>query len=360
MSTVWKSCFPWYLGFCTKISPHRILPYQFASVPNSPPPPPSVPGAWSPGGTLGCRMSWRGSMGILCPCACGARNPEVRWGVRTATHLRSVKPTPSSRADDSRCSPRVTHISAAPIVDSRPRNTLPTPEATWTLEPQPQVCALTRRRPITSRHPPSPSRLAQPPKGKETEVERERWAQEGEGGHRAVRGRWAPPRAEGEGPKGRAANGDRSIDTAGCRRVLSQCPLGQWPVEAVQTPSPPQCEGKATGAFPSPSRPCPRNGGRRPLPSSGSPHQPSHRGCPPPFKNNTPKRHAPPPPQFPKPNLPFGLWQLNGGYGPVEGGPTTEVRAAPLLFGGGPQPSLPSTQLRCSRWGGGPPAQSHH
>ena len=34
----------------------------------------------------------------------------------------------------------------------------------------------------------------------------------------AVRGRWAPPPMEGEGPKGRAANGDRPIGAARCRR----------------------------------------------------------------------------------------------------------------------------------------------
>ena len=41
----------------------------------------------------------------------------------------------------------------------------------------------------------------QPPKGKERGVEREGEAEEGEEGHRAVRGRWAPPPMEGKGPR---------------------------------------------------------------------------------------------------------------------------------------------------------------
>ena len=41
--------------------------------------------------------------------------------------------------------------------------------------------------------------MAQPTKGKEREVERERQAKEGDEGRRVVRGRWAPPPTEGEG-----------------------------------------------------------------------------------------------------------------------------------------------------------------
>ena len=44
---------------------------------------------------------------------------------------------------------------------------------------------------------------AQPTKGKGREVERERWAkerEEGQGGG-GLRGRWAPPPAEGNGPR---------------------------------------------------------------------------------------------------------------------------------------------------------------
>ena len=43
--------------------------------------------------------------------------------------------------------------------------------------------------------------MAQLPNGKERAVERARLAKEGEEGHGAVSGRWAPPVMEGEGPR---------------------------------------------------------------------------------------------------------------------------------------------------------------
>ena len=70
--------------------------------------------------------------------------------------------------------------------------------------------------------------MAQPPEGREGEVERERQAQAGEEGHWAVRGRWASPPAEGKGPREgqewRSANGRRQLQTKAHRGAIPTPP----------------------------------------------------------------------------------------------------------------------------------------
>ena len=67
-------------------------------------------------------------------------------------------------------------------------------------------------------------------KGKERELEREGQDREEEEGHMVVRGRRA---CGGIGSKGRAANGDRLVDAASCRRKQHTMASCQDPSSSV-------------------------------------------------------------------------------------------------------------------------------
>ena len=69
-------------------------------------------------------------------------------------------------------------------------------------------------------------------KGKENEVDWEDYGKEEEECHQVVRGRWAPLH-RGKGSKGRAANGNRPVGAACCRRELQTMVLCQ-----LRPPSP--------------------------------------------------------------------------------------------------------------------------
>ena len=61
--------------------------------------------------------------------------------------------------------------------------------------------------------------LAQPTKGKEKELERERYGKEEQEGHKVVRGQWAPLHMEGKGPR------------EGQHTVVGHCERGQGKIQ---------------------------------------------------------------------------------------------------------------------------------